>query len=59
MEICNLIEDPANSRVVKENLSATYDIKDLSVLNSVAHFDVCECFPEDIMHILFEGIVPN
>ncbi|CAH3115461.1 unnamed protein product [Porites lobata] len=27
-------------------------------MNRVANFDVCQCFPEDIMHILFEGVVP-
>ena len=43
---------------MRDNLSTTYGINGLSVLHSVAHFDVCKCFPEDIMHVLFEGIVP-
>lgn len=56
--MCNLIEDPGNSRAVRETLSTTYGINGRSVLSSMTHFDVCQCFPEDIMHILFEGIVP-
>ena len=27
-------------------------------MNRVDNFDVRHCFPEDIMHILFEGVVP-
>lgn len=58
LQLCNLIEDPDNSKAVRERLSTTYGINGLSVLQSLMHFDVCKCFPEDIMHILFEGIVP-
>ena len=28
------------------------------MLDNVEHFDVCQCMPEDIMHILLEGLVP-
>ena len=27
-------------------------------MNRLANFDVCQCFPEDIMHILFDGVLP-
>ena len=58
LELCNQIEDPDNSKAVRDALSTTYGINNKSVLCSLAYFDVCKCFPEDIMHILFEGIVP-
>ena len=36
----------------------TYGVNGMSVFHQVPHFDVCQCFPEDIMHILFEGCIP-
>ena len=39
-------------------LSTTYGVNGLSVMNRLANFDVCQCFPEDIMHILFDGVLP-
>ena len=36
----------------------TYGVNGLSVMNKVDNFDVRQCFPEDIMHILFDGVVP-
>ena len=53
-----MIEDPDNAPHVSDALSTTYGVNGLSVMNQVANFDVCQCFPEDIMHILFEGVVP-
>ena len=53
-----MIEDPNNAALVCERLSTTYGINGLSILQSIRYFDVCQCFPEDIMHILFEVIVP-
>lgn len=56
--MCDLVEDPGNSKAVKERLSTTYGINRQSVLFHVQHFDVCKCFPEDAMHVLLEGLVP-
>ena len=53
-----MIEDTDNAPHVRDTLSTTYGINELSVMNRVTNFDVCQCFPEDIMHILFEGVVP-
>ena len=53
-----MIEDPDNAPHVSDALSTTYGVNGLSVMNQVANFDVCQCFPEDIMHLLFEGVVP-
>lgn len=58
LRICTMIEDPDNAPHVSDALSTTYGVNGLSVMNQVANFDICQCFPEDIMHILFEGVVP-
>lgn len=39
-------------------VSATYGINSQSVLTNLTYFDPIQCFPMDIMHILFEGLVP-
>ena len=36
----------------------THGVNGLSVMNKVDNFDVRQCFPEDIMPILFDGVVP-
>lgn len=41
----------------KEN-SATYGVKFSSPLNDLAHFHVVDQLPQDIMHILLEGVIP-
>lgn len=39
--------------------STTYGINNQSVLNSIPNFHVANGqMPQDIMHILFEGVVP-
>lgn len=53
-----MIEDPDNAPHVRDALSTTYGVNGLSVMNRVDNFDVRQCFPEDTMHILFEGVVP-
>lgn len=58
LEICGMLEDVENAVPVQENLSTTYGVNKKSVLVNVKHFDVCQCFAQDIMHILLEGVVP-
>ena len=53
-----MIEDVDNTPAVRERLSTTYGINRTSILSKVENFDVCQCFSQDIMHILFEGVVP-
>ena len=53
-----MIEDPDSAPHVSDALSTTYGVNGFSVMNQVAKLDVCQCFLEDIMHILFEGVVP-
>ena len=57
LKMCEIIEDDQNSCVVRELLSTTYGINRKSVLVNVGNFDVCQCFPQDIMHVLFEGVM--
>ena len=52
-----MLEDVENAVPVQEILSTTYGVNKKSVLVNVKHFDVCQCFPQDIMHILLEGVV--
>ena len=53
-----MIEDPENTPEVCNRLSTTYGVNRRSVLSNIKYFDVCKCFPEDVMHILLEGVVP-
>jgi len=53
-----MVEDPDNAPHVQETLATTHGVNGLSVMNRVANFHVCRRFPEDIMHILFERVVP-
>ena len=53
-----MIEDVDNTPAVRECLSTTCGINRTSILSKVENFDVCQCFPQDIIHILFEGVVP-
>ena len=53
-----MIDDPENTSDVRERLSTTYGVNRRSVLDDLTYFDVCKCFPQDIMHILLEGVVP-
>lgn len=39
-------------------MSVTYGINRPSALSGLSHFHPIECFPFDIMHVLFEGVVP-
>ncbi|XP_028419163.1 uncharacterized protein LOC114544868, partial [Dendronephthya gigantea] len=57
-QICACIEDEDNALNIREQLSTTYGVNRLSVLDKVQHFDVCICIPEDIMHIFLDGLVP-
>lgn len=41
------------------SVSATYGVNSQSLLAKLTYFDPIECFPMDIMHVLFEGVVPH
>ena len=52
-EHCSLLEGP-----LKSHFSTTYGVNFLSVLEEVPGFSVINGLPHDIMHDLYEGIVP-
>ena len=52
-EQCSLLEGP-----LKSHFSTTYGVNFLSVLEEVPGFSVISGLPHDIMHDLYEGIVP-
>lgn len=31
----------------------------LSLLNEIPKFDLCQCLPHDIMHVILEGVLPR
>ncbi len=39
--------------------SVTYDINYRSPLLMLENFDITKCLPYDVMHTLFEGVVPH
>jgi hypothetical protein len=53
---CDLIESDVTGR---GNFSVTYGINKRSILCELPYFDVTQCIPYDIMHTLFEGVVPH
>lgn len=50
---CELLEGP-----LKAHYSTNFGINRLSILEDVPGFSVTTCIPHDIMHDLFEGVVP-
>ena len=54
---CDEILDPTLSKKTKQYWSKEYGINYRSCLMEIGHFDVCQCFLHDPMHVLLEGIV--
>lgn len=42
---------------VSAHISVTYGINQKSLFEDVKFFNVTKCFPQDIMHVLFEGVL--
>ena len=41
------------------HFSRLYGVNGLTILHEAPRFDVCICFPHDIMHVIFEGVLPR
>jgi hypothetical protein len=54
---CAELIDENIDRQQRRELSRDYGVNYLSVLDQVHHFDVCKYFPQDTMHVLFEGVL--
>lgn len=50
---CSLIESPEFST----HFSMQYGVNRPSVLNEMPFFDLCQCLPPDIMHVILEGVL--
>lgn len=50
---CSLLDSP-----LSKEYSTTYGINFCSPLNDLAYFHVADQLPQDIMHILLEGVIP-
>ena len=55
---CQYVERPGISSSEKEHFSKVYGINRKSLLARLTHFDVTKQLPQDLMHVLFEGIFP-
>ena len=51
---CKRLEGP-----LRDHYSITYGINRCSILNDISNFSVAQNLPHDIMHDLFEGVVPR
>lgn len=38
-----------------DHFSKVYGVNRLSILDQVPHFDLCQCLPHDMMHVILEG----
>ena len=55
---CQYIEREGISESEKSHFSKIYGINRRSALVDLPYFDVTTQLPEDIMHVLFEGVFP-
>ena len=59
MQHCAYIDRRGISDVEREHYSKVYGINRTSSLCDVPYFDVTQQLPQDIMHVLLEGIIPT
>ena len=57
-EQCKRLMDPTISSAERQHYSVTYGINRESKIANAEGFNITEQLPEDIMHILLEGIAP-
>jgi hypothetical protein len=55
---CDYIERAGISAAEKSHFSKMYGINRRSCLVDLLHFDVTKQLPQDVMHVLFEGVFP-
>jgi hypothetical protein len=54
MQICDMSEHPDLHSFVK----STFGITKRSVLSKIRYFDITKHFPHNVMHDLYEGVLP-
>lgn len=55
---CARIEDPTSSKSERDHYSLCYGVNRESKLALLEPFDVTKQLPQDVMHVLLEGIAP-
>ena len=50
--------EKASTEFLREQLKTTYGIKRRSILTEFPHFDIITQTPQDIMHVILEGVAP-
>ena len=55
---CSYIERPGISNEERSHFSKVYGINRKSALCDLPYFDLTKQLPQDIMHLLFEGLFP-
>ena len=55
---CRLIYQPNISNSEKSHYSKVYGVNRCSILLSLQEFDVTQNLPQDLMHVLLEGVFP-
>ena len=53
---CSYIEHPGIQESEKKHFSKVYGVNRRSILCDLPYFDVTSQLPQDIMHLLFEGL---
>jgi len=55
---CQYIERPGIKDSERDHFSMVYGVNRKSALCELPQFDVTTQLPQDIMHVLFEGVIP-
>lgn len=58
LQQCQYITKPDISDSEKSHYSKVYGINRMTILNELPYFDVTENLPQDLMHVLLEGVFP-
>ena len=53
---CDYLDHPGMSESEKDHYSKVYGVNRTSILCQVPHFNVTEQLPQDLMHVLLEGV---
>lgn len=53
---CDYLDHPGMSESEKDHYSKVYGVNRTSILCEVPHFNVTEQLPQDLMHVLLEGV---
>ena len=57
-EQCDMMSDEDVSQAERQYYSKVYGINRSSAISHLDHFDITEQLPQDVMHVLLEGVVP-